>query len=285
MIFLLHFRLFFAIIQKRVVGGGNYLYSFIHGILCDRKGGDIFTCFGLFHICFILFVFAVTAVVCVLIKNKSANVKEKTCNAFISIAFGLYIADFFLMPFAYEEIDIEKLPFHICTAMCVMCFLSRHTRLFGKYRINFALLGFISNLVYLIYPAGVMWHAVHPFTYRVIQTLLFHGIMTAYGFLTIVFNREGLSFKKCHRDLAVLVGMTLWALLGNLLYTGSAGKYSADFNWFFVTQDPFGLIDKNIAVFIMPFLNIAIFFAVEMLIYLIYYAVKRIVPTEKKVEE
>ena len=260
------------------------MYSFIHGILCDRKGGDIFTCFGLFHICFMLFIFAVIAIVCVFLAKKSAGVREKTCSAFISVAFGLYIADFFLMPFAYEEIDIEKLPFHICTAMCVMCFLSRHTRFFVKYKTNFALLGFISNLVYLIYPAGVMWHAVHPFTYRVIQTLLFHGIMTAYGFLTVVFDSEGLSFKKCHKDLAVLVGMTLWALLGNLLYTGAAGKYSADFNWFFVTRDPFGIFDKSIAVYIMPFLNIIIFFAVEMLIYLIYNALKRIF-LQKKSEE
>lgn len=251
------------------------MYSVIHGILSDRKGGDIFTCFGPFHICFILFIFAVIAVVSILIKNKSGKIKEKTCNAFITAAFALYIADFFLMPFAYEEIDIEKLPFHVCTAMCVMCFLSRHIKFLQEFRTSFALLGFISNLVYLIYPAGVMWHAVHPFTYRVIQTLLFHGIMTAYGFLTIVFE-EGFSVKNIRKDLAVLVCMTLWALFGNLLYTGSAGSYSADYNWFFVTGDPFGILDKSIAVYVMPFVNIIIFFAVEMMIYLIYYSANRI---------
>ncbi len=179
------------------------------------------------------------------------------------------------MPFAYEEIDIEKLPFHVCTAMCVMCFLSRHIKFLQEFRTSFALLGFISNLVYLIYPAGVMWHAVHPFTYRVIQTLLFHGIMTVYGFLTIVFE-EGFSVKNIRKDLAVLVCMTLWALFGNLLYTGSAGSYSADYNWFFVTGDPFGILDKSIAVYVMPFVNIIIFFAVEMMIYLIYYSANRI---------
>ena len=251
--------------------GRNKMYSVIHDILCDRKGGDIFTCFGLFHICFILFIFAVIAVVSVLIRNKSEKIKEKACNAFITTAFSLYIADFFLMPFAYEEIDIEKLPFHVCTAMCVMCFLSRHIKCLSKFRMSFALLGFISNLVYLIYPAGVMWHAVHPFTYRVIQTLLFHGIMTAYGFLTIVFDNEGLSLKNWRKDIAVLVCMTLWALFGNFLYGGYA-----DYNWFFVTGDPFGILDRSISVFIMPFVNIIAFFAVEMLIYLIYYTVKHI---------
>jgi hypothetical protein len=251
------------------------MYSVIHGILCDRKGGDIFTCFGPFHICFILFIFALICVVSILIKNKSAAIREKTCDFFISAAFALYIADFFLMPFAYEEIDIEKLPFHVCTAMCVMCFLSRHVKYLSEFKTNFALLGFISNLVYLIYPAGVMWHAVHPFTYRVVQTLLFHGVMTAYGFLTIVFE-NGFSVKNFRKDIAVLVGMTLWALLGNFLYNGSAGSYSANYNWFFVTADPFGILDKSVSVLIMPFLNIIIFFAAEMLVYFIYYSAKRV---------
>ena len=142
------------------------------------------------------------------------------------------------------------------------------------------MLGFISNLVYLIYPAGVMWHAVHPFTYRVVQTLLFHGVMTAYGFLTIVFE-NGFSVKNFRKDIAVLVGMTLWALLGNFLYNGSAGSYSANYNWFFVTADPFGILDKNVSVFIMPFLNIIIFFAAEMLVYFIYHSAKRVLSKKR----
>ena len=121
----------------------------------------------------------------------------------INIAFTLYMLDFFLMPFAYGEIDIEKLPFHACTAMCVLCFLSYHNRFLEKYRMSFVLLGFISNLVYLIYPAGVMWHAVHPLSYRVIQTLLFHSIMTLSCLLTLIYESDKINIKKCHRDLAV----------------------------------------------------------------------------------
>ena len=247
------------------------MYSFIHDILCDRNDGELFRCFGTFHICFIIFIAVVTAVVFICVKNKSRSVKEKTCRLLISAAFGLYIADFFLMPFAYEEIDIEKLPFHVCTAMCVMCFLSWHTRFLGRYRLNFTLLGFISNLIYLIYPAGVMWHSVNIFTYRVIQTLLFHGIMAAYGFLTLALDDEGLSFRNCHKDLLVVTLMTVWAVIGNLFYNGAAGTYSADYNWFFVTQDPFGIVDKSVSPYVMPFVNIIAFFAVEMAVYLIYY--------------
>lgn len=129
-------------------------------------------------------------------------------DAFLHIAFGLYIADFFLMPFACGRIDIEKLPFHICTAMCVACFISRHNRHLRKYSLHFALLGFLSNLVYLIYPDGVM---------------------------------------------------------------GGPVRY----NWFFVLRDPFSILPESIAPFLMPFFNIVILFAAEMLSYLLYFAARR----------
>lgn len=257
------------------------MYEFMHDLLSDHKGGEIFRCFGIWHFCYILFVLIGIAVICLLLKNKKDSVKQNAVSTLIDIAFGLYIADFFLMPFAYEEIDIEKLPFHVCTAMCVMCFLSRHVRPLRKYSVHFALLGFISNLVYLIYPAGVMWHAVHPLSYRVIQTLMFHGIMTAYGFFAVAFDREGLRFRKCRNDLAVLVLMTVWAIIGNLLYNGEAGSYSAFYNWFFVVEDPFGIFDKSIAPFVMPFVDIVLFFAAEMIVYVIYNTVRRLVPNKE----
>ena len=251
------------------------MYSILHELLSDKKDGEIFTCFGPWHFVYLAVAAAITISVLFAVRKKASAVRMKAAGVLGDVAFGLYVADFFLMPFAYEMIDIEKLPFHVCTAMCVMCFLSRHIRALEPYRIHFALLGFISNLVYLIYPAGVMWHAVHPLCYRVAQTLLFHGIMTAYGFLTLAFDEKGLSFKTCYRDLIVLGAMTLWAVLGNLFYRGAAGSYDHDFNWFFVTGGPVGMLDRSIAPYVMPFVNIAVFFAVEMIVYLIYGLCKR----------
>ena len=261
------------------------MYPVLHSILSDRKGDTVFTCFGIWHICFILLTFALVALLFVLLRRKSGQAREKTALILIDAAFGLYILDFFLMPFAYEMIDIEKLPFHICTAMCVACFLSRHIRFLEKWRAHFALLGFISNLVYLIYPAGLMWYSVHPLSYRVVQTLMFHGIMTAYGLLTIVFDKEEITFGKCYKDLIVLAGMTLWALIGNTLYNGAAGSYDHFFNWFFVVQDPFETLDISVSRFVMPFVNIAIFFAVEMAVCLIFFAVGRITSARKNKPE
>lgn len=251
------------------------MYQILNNLLSDKKGGEIFSCFGLWH--FIYIAFAITAFILIFLslRGRDKCVKNKVMLTLINISFGLYIFDFFLMPFAYGEIDIEKLPFHICTAMCVMCFLSNYVEWLKPLRVHFALLGFISNLVYLIYPAGVMWHATHPLSYRVVQTLIFHGIMSVYGLLTLVYDGKELSFKTCYRDLAIISGMTVWALIGNLLYNGEAGEYSHFFNWFFVIRDPFYILPANIAPFIMPFVNIGLFFGVEMLIYLIIKKTKR----------
>lgn len=251
------------------------MYTFFSELLSDKKGGTIFSCFGLWHLCYLFVAITVVVIAVVYLKNKDKEIKHKASSLFINCAFSLYIIDFFLMPFAYGKIDVEKLPFHVCTAMCVMCFWSRHNAFLGRYKSQFALLGFISNLVYMIYPAGLMWYQVHPFSYRVIQTLLFHGLMTIYGLLVLLFDDVRFDRKLCYKNLAVLIFMTMWALLGNTLYNGQAWGYSNNFNWFFVTQDPFYIIPEKIAPYIMPFLNVAVFFAVEMLVCAICFGVKR----------
>ena len=264
-----------CILRGNCIQGIVPMYAWLHELLRDRKGGEIFRLFSAWHFFYIVLTLLVVLWVFFLFREREGKTREKAAGFFGDLAFWLYMADFFLMPFAYEAIDMEKLPFHICTAMCVACFVCRHVPRLKNWRMPVTLLGFLSNLVYLIYPAGVMWHAVHPLCYRVVQTLIFHSAMMAYGALGILFYEEGLSFRKWYRYLLVLAAMTLWAVFGNLLYTGAAGSYSNDFNWFFVTGDPFGMMDRKIAPFVMPFVNVAVFFAAEMGIVGLYCILKR----------
>ena len=71
---------------------------------------------------------------------------------------------------------------------------------------------------------------------------------------------------------ATLTGLFVLSALFGAVHT--AGDYSHFFNWFFVVRDPFYAIPEAIAPFIMPFLNIALFFAVEMLVYLVIYGAR-----------
>ena len=251
------------------------MYGFLHNLLSDKKGGEIFSLFSGWHFLYVALTVISVAVILFALKGKERETKSKVSRWLIGIAFALYVADIFLMPLAYGEIDIEKLPFHACTAMCVMCFLSYRVKFLEKYRTSFVMLGLISNIVYLIYPAGVMWHVVHPLSYRVIQTLIFHSVMSVYGLITLIYESDKIEIKNCYRDLLAVVGMTAWALLGNYAYNGTSEGYSHFFNWFFVVRDPFYAIPETVAPFVMPILNIALFFGVEMLIHLTLHTVKR----------
>lgn len=251
------------------------MYELLNKLLSDKKTEIVFTCFGIWHLLYILLFISIIVLVAILFKNKEQINKNKLINITINIAFGLYILDFFLMPFAYGEIDLEKLPFHICTTMCVLCYLSRHTKFFSKFTLQFALLGMISNFVYVIYPGGVGSYQVHPLSYRTVQTLLFHGVMTAYGVFVLCFEVENLSFKKSYKDLVIISLMAVWAIIGNYLYNGNVGEYNHQFNWFFVLQDPFYLIPKNIAPYVMPFISITAFYVVDMLVYIIFNIIKK----------
>lgn len=251
------------------------MYSLLHDFLADKKGGEVFTLFSGWHFFYIAFIIVTVTTVLLLLRKKSDEQKAKVTQVFINIAFGMYMADFFLMPLAYGAVDIDKLPFHACTTMSVVCFISYYNKFLAKYRLSFVLLGLISNVIYVVYPSGVMAYAIAPLSYRVVQTMLFHSVMTIYGILMLVTEYKKLDIKKCYRDVAVIACLTVWALIGNHIYSGSAEGYSHMFNWFFVINDPLGVIPTDISPYIMPFLNIAVFFAVEMIIHLVVLLIKK----------
>lgn len=251
------------------------MYELLHSILSDHKGGIVFACFGVWHLLYMAVIFLGILATMVFLHRSSKAARQRTIRVAICLAFGLYMVDFFLMPFAYGEIDLEKLPFHMCTAMCVLCFGSYHNRWLGKYKIQFALLGLVSNLIYVVYPAGVGWYQIHPLSYRVMQTLLFHGAMTAYGIFVLAFETDGLQWRDSLRELPIIVAMTAWALLGNTLYNGSVGTYSHFFNWFFVVRDPFYLLPADVAPYVMPFVMIVVIFAADLLVYAGYFGLRK----------
>ena len=256
------------------------MYPYLHAILSDQTGGIRFTCFGIWHLLYMAVIFGGIFAVLRCMRKGSEIAKQKTIQLTIGLAFGLYILDFFLMPLAYGAIDTEKLPFHMCTAMCVLAFLSRHHRFWRKFQKQFALLGLVSNLIYVLYPAGVGWYQIHPLSYRVAQTLLFHGAMSAYGIFVLVFEIKELRWKDSLRDLPVILAMCAWALLGNTLYNGVAGRF---LNWFFVVRDPFYLLPETFAPYVMPFVMIVVIFAADLMVYGMYFSVRKCVGMKKSI--
>ena len=251
------------------------MYSFWHKVFGDIKGGEVFTCFGIWHFMYIGLAVAFAVFMLWHLRDKTAQYRAKAIYRVILTVFLMYVAEFFIMPLAYGEICIEKLPFHVCTCMCTMCFLSNHIPRLAKYRTYFALLGLVSNLVYIFYPAGVMWHEIHPLSYRAYQTLIFHSLMVTYGLLVLVYENEAKTHKFRH-VLGVTVCMAVWALIGNYTYNASVEGYDYFFNWFFVVRDPFNMFPAESSPYFMPFLNIFLFTTVEMLVlWIVSLAVKK----------
>ena len=249
------------------------MYDILESLLKDYKGDIIFKCFSIWHFLFMFIIFGGIITAVILLKNRSYKTKEKVLNIVITSVFALYILDFFLMPFAYGSIDIEKLPFHICTLSCVLCFLSRYNKFLNKFRVHFALLGLIGNITYVLYPAGVEWCQIAPYSYRVIQTIFFHGLMTMYGILTIIYDKEKLKWKTAYIDLIMLSIFVVWALIGNYAYTNE----NSFRNWLFVVQDPFNALPKDIAPIVMPFLTLILLFFADIVIRFIYFLIKKII--------
>lgn len=243
------------------------MYPLLHQLLSDKKGGTVFTCFGVWHLLYLAVFFTIIALLLLRLRKKSPDTQRRAADTAITVSFALYIADFFLMPFAYGTIDLEKLPFHACTAMCVMCYIAHRQPKIESLRLPLAMLALASNFIYVVYPAGVGWQQIHPLSYRVIQTLVYHASMTTYGVLFLAFSGQRPNRKTCIRTLPVIVGMTLWAMLGNWLYNGTADGYDHFFNWFFVVRDPFYLLPAHIAPYLMPLIMIAVMFTAVLLIY------------------
>lgn len=304
------------------------MINILRNLLNDHTTEGIMR-FRIFHGWHFLYLFVILGLIIAfsfILKNKSEKAKKLAIAITINSAFGLYMADFFLMPFAYGYIGIDKLPFHICTVSCLLCFACRHNKFLGKFKTQFIMLGLIGNFIYLHYPAVLDWYNVHAFAYRAVQTLLFHGFMAAHGIFSLVFGDIKLEWKYCYKEAIAISLLVVWSLFGNIMYSDVNAGYVSNFlhpnnlindsfretinavienpslltpeviesinesivetkyffNWFFVIQDPFGLLPVSISPFISPFITLFTIFLANMLIYCIYFGIKGLDKLRKK---
>ncbi len=254
------------------------MYYFFQNLFEDKPAGKTpFGLYNIWHILFLLLFISVLMFVVFFFRNKSEKTKQLIINICINGAIILYALDFFIMPFSRGSIDTDKLPFHICTLMSIACFASRHNRIIGKMKTTFALMGMLGAILYVFNPSGVATGEVSIFCYRIIQTLLYHSLMIAYGVCALVFGDIKLEWKKCYKDLLGLVGLAVFALIGNYAYSGQiVDGEPRNFNWFSMVSDPFGALPENIAPYLSPFIIVFCMFGMIMCIYGVYFLVKLI---------
>ena len=250
------------------------MFEIVKFIFEDRTTDTFsFKPFSLCHILYMLIIIFGIVTALIVFKNKDKEFKNKIINYTLNAAFGLYIADFFIMPLSQGVISIDKLPFHLCTLMSILCFMSRHTKVFAKFKTSFTILGMIGALMYLTYPAGVINGAGEFFdgyTYRIIQTVLYHGLMVAQGVFAIAFGDIELKWSNFKYDIITILCLTVWAMLGNEVYNGvvygpcdcvegcieEVVIYNEQHNWFFVKHDPLYIFPDETDSYYSPFIMI-----------------------------
>ena len=93
----------------------------------------------------------------------------------------------------------------------------------------------------------------------------------------LLLNEDKLEIKKCYKEALCVLGITLWAMLGNTLYSEVDGH---GYNWFFIVDPVFEFIPQAINPFVVP----VIIYLSSLVVYGVYYLVMYFINKSKKVE-
>ena len=218
------------------------------------------------HIVYIVLIFGSIIALWLLYRNKDADAKERLLR-FLSYALVFsYLSDFFLHEFVYGGMKMDKLPFHICTALCPLSAIAQFNRKGHKIREPIAILATLSPMMYLCYPASV--GDGEPWCYQAVQTMFFHGVLMAWGILSIALGAVKPNIRHCWKSAVALVGITLWAKLGNILMLH---------NWFFLEEDALyiGLVEQGIIPkWMLMVINPVVYFLAVLAMYGVCHAVQ-----------
>jgi uncharacterized membrane protein YwaF len=226
------------------------------------------TPFSVAHIVYMMLIFGGVIAGYFLFRNADALKKERILR-FLAYALAFsYFSDFFVHDFVYGEMNMDKLPFHVCTVLCPLVLVAQFNRNGHKIAEPVATLAALAPMMYLCYPASV--GDGEPWCYQAVQTMFFHGVLMAWGILNIALGAVKPDIRHIWKSAVLLTGITLWAKLGNVLLAH---------NWFFLEEDAFyiGLVEQGIIPkWVLMVVNPVVFFLAVLALYGVCYAVKRI---------
>lgn len=238
--------------------------DFVHQLFSERNSELEIGLFDLWHFLYLFIIFGSAVLLTFLFRSKSERAKEAVVRVFAYLTIGLYVADFLIMPLSdsYSGISTYKLPFNICTIMAVLVPFAQFNKRFKGIKSAIVTLSIASSLMWLCYPGSALG-GQPPFSYIIFQTFMYHGFLFIWGVLNLSLGLEKLKISRIWKEFAVILGIFVWAWLGNTIYDG-------DQNWFFIEESIFPFLKDEI----MPIMVIASVFGVCLVIYGVYYLVK-----------
>lgn len=246
--------------------------------LFGTTDGVEITLFSIWHILYIVLIVGLTIGAAYLLKNKTQETKEKVLKIIAYSAIALYIADFFIQPLSRDsfDMDVDKLPFHICTLTACFIPFAQFNKKFDKIKDVISCFAIVAPLMYITYPGSALG-GVSFYSYKVVQTFIFHGLVFAWGVLSLTTGFSRLEFKKIWKELIGLVIIALWAAFGNAAYSHEGHH----FDWFFITGSTFPFVPT----WLMPFAVITAVFGMCAIIFSIDLLVKKQLAKKSAVKE
>lgn len=224
------------------------------------------TPFSASHIVYLILIFGGIVLGWFLLRNKDVQRKEKALRLLAYALVISYLSDFFVHEFVYDGLNSDKLPFHICTVLCPLAAIAQFNRKGHKILEPVALLSILAPMMYLCYPASV--GSGEPWCYQAVQTMFYHGVLMAWGILTVALGMVRPQIGHCWRSGVMLVAITLWAKFGNLVL---------ERNWFFLEEDAFyiGLVESGvIPKWSLMIINPVVFFLAVLAAYGVIHGVR-----------
>ena len=201
-----------------------------------------------------------------LLRKETQTQKEHTLRILASCAVIFYIVDIFASNFAYGSaeapagIRVQSLPFATCSALCILVAFAQFKKN-SKIKDAVAVLAVAAPLVFLVYPLGIV---SEPWCYQALQAMLFHGVLFAWGVLSISLNVVEISILKCYKPLLILGCLTLFTKLGEIMY----GK-----SWYYINEQSEAVQSGKIIEWTLMLINPAIVFGIALVVYAIYHIV------------
>lgn len=246
------------------------MYNFLCWLFKTREEPLEIAFLSFFHILFFVMIVALTFALAFYLKAHPER-KKPTLRLLAYALVTVYVADFFIQPFMSEdfEMNIDKLPFHLCTALCPIVAFVEFNPKFEKFKEPVAFLAIGGSIMYLVYPGSAIGD-ISPFCYKIIQTFVYHGILFSWGVNKLASGEFVPDIKNSYKSLVGLCLIGVWATVGNLAYNTSylgndPGAHHYD--WLFLTGSTYSFLPP----YIVPVLVIAAIFGVIMALYGLYY--------------
>lgn len=234
--------------------------NFLHTILKSYEvGEDSFwhaDALTIWHAVYAVIIIVAIVGAAFALHRASDKTKKRVLDILPLVVIGLYIFDLFVRPISQFEGDfdqnmrnyISKLPFHICTSMGIVSVFAQYSKKMQKFKGPFVILAIVGPLMYLAYPDGVFGDRF-PFCYETVQTILFHGVLMAWGVLNITTGQTRVSIKNWYKTLAIQGILFGWGLFGNIVFsdmTNAETWCNSGFDWFFMQTGAFCIAEGEL---------------------------------------